>query len=239
MDRYWSLRGIEAEPRPEPLLPDGHAEIVLHFGEPFEGQSSALWAGQLDRAMVLQPSRRVDVFGIRFRPYGAFAFTGVPQSITVGRVLPLEEIGYRTMAERVGNAANRVAEADACLREARVVPVDPRVRFAAGQVSARPFARVEAIAAETGCSRRQLERLFQEQVGLAPKTFGIIRRLQHSVLLRRQRPDWTWCQVAAEAGYYDQAHLIADYRRLGGEAPEGLLAAQADFSRSMVRAAIG
>lgn len=238
VDRYWSLEGFNSAPEAEPLLPDGHSEIVVHIADPFAGQGRELWAGQLDRAVALRPSARVCAFGVRFRPFGAWAFTGFSQDLAVGQIVPLTDVWKREIAERIGNARtmpDRVAAANAYLSAQRRRTTDQRLTAAVSILEAQPFARIDDVARASACGRRHLERLFREQVGLTPKSFGLILRLQRSVRLRRTFEDWTWSRIAAEAGYYDQSHLIADFHRIGGEAPSELLHAQAEFARAMVR----
>ena len=238
IDRYWSLVGTNESSEAEPLLPDGHSEIIVHLADPFAGQDRELWAGQLDRAATLTPSRRVSAFGVRFRPFGAWAFTGFSQDQTVGQIITLSSVWKRDIAERIGNAPSmpaRVAAANNYFSAQRRRQPDRRLTAAVSILETDPFARIDDVARDVACGRRQLERLFREQVGLTPKSLGLILRLQRSVRLRMTQENWTWSRIAAEAGYYDQSHLIADFRRIGGEAPSELLRAQADFARAMVR----
>lgn len=238
VDRYWSLEGVNSLPEAEPLLPDGHSEIVVHLADPFAGQGRELWAGQLERAATLTPSRHICAFGVRFRPFGAWTLTGFLQDLTVGQIVALDAVWKRDIAERIGNVPSmsaRVAAADQYLRALRRRTPDRRLTAAVSILESNPFARIDDVAREVACGRRHLERLFREQVGLKPKSLGSIFRLQRSVRLRRTFEKWTWSRIAAEAGYYDQSHLIADFHRIGGEAPSGLLLAQSEFARAMVR----
>jgi AraC-like DNA-binding protein len=63
---------------------------------------------------------------------------------------------------------------------------------------------------------------FKQQVGLRPKTAvrlirldGVWRRLD-----QRKLPDWA--DIARDAGYADQAHLIRDFREFTGATPAEL-----------------
>jgi hypothetical protein len=73
-------------------------------------------------------------------------------------------------------------------------------------------------------------------VGCTPKTLARIARFQRVLGLREGRPEWGWARVAVEAGYYDQAHLIGDYRRFAGLTPaladEDLSAMERAFVRA-------
>ncbi|MBM3752397.1 MAG: helix-turn-helix domain-containing protein [Acidobacteria bacterium] len=131
--------------------------------------------------------------------------------------------------------AARVVAANAYLcAQPRRTP-DRRLTTAVSMIEAAPFTRIADIARNAACGRRHLERLFREQVGLSPKSLGLIIQLQRAVRLRRTFEYWSWSRIAAESGYYDQSHLIAAFRRIGGDAPSELLRSQAEFSRAMVR----
>jgi AraC-like DNA-binding protein len=103
--------------------------------------------------------------------------------------------------------------------------VHPAVTYAL-DVLARPEARVAEIAKCAGLSQRRLIELFTAAVGLTPKRFGRIRRFQRATALARKAAlDWT--RIAHECGYYDQAHLIRDFRELAEVTPSDLLPAGA------------
>jgi AraC-like DNA-binding protein len=78
-------------------------------------------------------------------------------------------------------------------------------------------APIAAITDELGCSGRHLSTRFREQVGVPPKLFARILRFQKAVRLIDTMP--SWATIAAEAGYYDQAHLVRDFRQFAGAAP--------------------
>jgi transcriptional regulator GlxA family with amidase domain len=95
---------------------------------------------------------------------------------------------------------------------------------------------VAEVAARLGVQARQLERRFKLRVGLSPKYFARIRRFQ------RVFPEVEgagWVEAAAACGYYDQAHLIRDFRAFAGEPPAALVAGDqlarhflSDFSKT-------
>jgi transcriptional regulator GlxA family with amidase domain len=79
--------------------------------------------------------------------------------------------------------------------------------------------RVAELARELGWSRRRLVARFREEVGLPPKAAARMQRFEHarSVAGRADRPDWA--RIAVECGYYDQSHLINDFRAVTGQTP--------------------
>jgi len=94
-----------------------------------------------------------------------------------------------------------------------------------------------------GVTARHLRRAFTENVGIGPKDFARTVRPQRAV--RKAATSNDWGRIAADAGDYDQAHLIADFRELVGLTPgaflkrtvreKPVLAADALSSARMVR----
>src|SRR5690606_667258 len=78
-------------------------------------------------------------------------------------------------------------------------------------------ARIDRVAAQLGVTDRHLRRAFHEHVGVGPKEYVRSVRLQRVVRLATTSNDWG--RIAVDAGYYDQAHLIADFRQLVGVTP--------------------
>jgi transcriptional regulator GlxA family with amidase domain len=81
--------------------------------------------------------------------------------------------------------------------------------------------RVESVAARLGVTARHLRRAFAENIGVSPKDFARAARLQRAVRMAATSDDWA--RIATDAGYYDQAHLIADFRELVGLTPGAFL----------------
>lgn len=65
---------------------------------------------------------------------------------------------------------------------------------------------------KTAClSRRQLERKFDERIGINPKTFLRIARFNQSYWLHLKNPRLNWFQIAMSCGYTDYQHLSKEY----------------------------
>jgi AraC-like DNA-binding protein len=96
---------------------------------------------------------------------------------------------------------------------------DPAIQHAIDALrAAKP---VSQLVAELGLSPSTLARRFSAQVGINPKRFARVQRLQRVLRAVRlsSRPDW--CALAAEHGFTDQAHLIHDFRDLADITPSG------------------
>jgi AraC-like DNA-binding protein len=74
-----------------------------------------------------------------------------------------------------------------------------------------------ALASGAGLSLRQLERRFLADVGVTPKAFARVVRLQSA--LRRIAGGQALVEVALACGYYDQPHMAHDFSRLAETSP--------------------
>lgn len=79
------------------------------------------------------------------------------------------------------------------------------------------------MADELGVSERHLRRVFRETVGLGPKAFAKLARFRRALRAAREDDAAGWADIATAAGYYDQAHLIAEFRTIAGKTPRALL----------------
>jgi transcriptional regulator GlxA family with amidase domain len=86
---------------------------------------------------------------------------------------------------------------------------------------------VASVARWLGTTPRQLERRFRDGVGLSPKRWCRIARLDHAMNLLASGATAPLVEVAGAAGYHDQAHLTREFRELAGVTPGGFVRARA------------
>ena len=151
LECLWTLEGHTGELAGEtqPVLPDGRTELVVHFGEPFERieegiaelQPAVIFAGQLTRRLVLRPTGRISVLGVRFRPYGAAPFVREPQGRLVGLTLDASEVSgpLSRVAAHVRESARSLDAAVASMQQQLVgtlptVAIDSRVASAVAAI---------------------------------------------------------------------------------------------------------
>ena len=237
----WRLCGPSAQgAAAEPIVPDGCVEVVLNLADRFirhmgedatHVQPTRLVAGQMTRAVVVGPSGRIDLWGIRFHPWSAAAFLGVSGDELRDRFLSLDESTSTLereldhLEELDGDAARYDAIIAALMRRAaRVAPGDvllPGLVQLAEQE--RETMSVRGLARRAGVSTRRVQTLFRDRVGLSPKQLLRIARFQRALGLARGNTELSWSAIAAQAGYYDQAHLIHESNEIVGCTPAALL----------------
>ena len=99
-------------------------------------------------------------------------------------------------------------------------PIDARVRSALDALEeSGGRLGVAELAERVGVSRQHLTRKVREVCGIGPKRLGRIVRLRRLLDGVPASGPRSWADAAAAAGYYDQAHLISDFRELVGTTP--------------------
>ncbi|WP_169738842.1 helix-turn-helix domain-containing protein [Jiangella gansuensis] len=216
-------------------------------GERLDKPHSAAGAGLcavLARPIGVDTADQAATVGLVFRPGGAAAFVDPPVAVLTDPVTGLDELWGRsgaTLRERVLSAPTpqaRLAVLEQVLLERLVGATGPvRVTGQARAIgSARPAdpahdsalsyavraldrgAAVASVVDRLGFSASTFQRRFRAAVGLSPKQFARVRRLQR-VLPDATGDDVEWALLAAAHGYADQAHLIHEFRALTGVTP--------------------
>ena len=89
-------------------------------------------------------------------------------------------------------------------------------------------ASVATVTDHVGMSSKRFVRAFREHIGLTPKRFGRIQRLQRLLRSVASQTEIDWARAAVEHGYYDQSHLVNEFRELTGITPTAYEARSAD-----------
>jgi AraC-like DNA-binding protein len=58
---------------------------------------------------------------------------------------------------------------------------------------------------------------------VGPKAFARLARFHRALSAARDDRHASWARIAAATGYYDQAHLIDEFRTIAGVTPRALL----------------
>jgi AraC-like DNA-binding protein len=198
------------------------------------------WIGGLtDRPTVVGFRDTYGSIDLKLSCLGAYALTGRSLSELAGACVPLDEVfgtAGSELVERVRDSDDwdtrfDLVEAFLLARLADGPRPDPAVSWAWERLRASHGAmRVEALAAELGCSRRYLRDGFVRHVGMAPKTVARLMRFHHVRERIQAIPDPAhprWGEVAHAAGYADQSHLNREFRALAGTTPS-------DFVRRLI-----
>ena len=218
----WSIKP-SVPVRGFPVRPDGCVDLLYSHAE------GLAVVGPMTREQRFD-LRAEDVrIGLRFRPGMARSFLRIGAAELCDRVLPLGDVignAARDLRDRLDASLStdecreillQAVKAAGLQQEAVHRAIDAMTRFH-GEVN------VDWVADQAGMSARQFQRRCKEESGLAPKQLARILRFRRACRLAERGE--SWLRVAAEAGYFDQAHLIRDFREFTGTTPVS------DFSKT-------
>ncbi|MCX4524189.1 MULTISPECIES: AraC family transcriptional regulator [unclassified Streptomyces] len=239
--KYRGYRTQGGGPAPRLNLPAATVTLVLGWGEPLRVREPGdRGPGEAWRS-VLFGLRTSPVLGgypgvgqaieVEFTPLGAYACLGVPMAgLADTRVAAEDVLGARWTA-RITERCAAARDWEGCWailddalgrRLGEGPPVSPvaaeawhRLRASHGGTTLRE------LVTSTGRSRRRLQVLFREQIGLPPQSVTRVLRFQRALTV----PPGSFrslAELAAACGYYDQAHLARDVRALAGLTPSEL-----------------
>jgi AraC-like DNA-binding protein len=168
------------------------------------------------------------VFGVKFRPGGFRPFLDRPVSKLADRIVPAKRIFGKDLRTLEAIALSDCSEDDMVRAaddffRARLPKADPMVELACDLVekvlSEPEIKTVDDLANKAVLGKRGLQRIFNEYIGVPPK--WVIRRYRLHELIEKinSRSQLDWAQVAADLGYFDQAHLINDFKSIVGYSP--------------------
>jgi AraC-like DNA-binding protein len=210
------------------LLPDGRTTLV--FRE-LEGGRGELWVnGPRTRALVKKATGLARAVMFQFKPGHSAPLLGVAAHTLTDQKVQLEDLWGHAASELAQDLLAAPGLTDMMDRLSRAFssrvpptfePASARIARQAVRLIEGGELRVDHVAERLGVTPRHLRRVFTESIGVAPKEFARSVRLQRAVQSAAASPDWA--RIAAESGYYDQAHLISDFRDLVGLTPAAFL----------------
>ena len=198
--------------------PDGCVDIV------YDRRRDLSAVGAMSVQQRFEFPQGAYVAGVRFRPGMARSFLGLPPSELTDRSAPLEDLWRR----RAGELHRRLDDAKSIRDAMRILlgslpaprnapsPVQQAIEAVAATHGA---ADLESAARSANLSPRHFRRRCLEECGLTPKRLCRVLRFRRACRLAGDsaRPDWS--AIAYEAQYFDQAHLIRDFREFTGLTP--------------------
>ncbi|CAN5155100.1 AraC family transcriptional regulator [soil metagenome] len=233
-------QGYDESGAPAPVVrqevPSVRVPLIVNFGARWKITDSlagmpdvrdSFVAGLHERSSFVTAEGAARCIQVDFTPVGAHLFFGVPMHELSNRVVDVEDV--------LGRDRNLIARLEAASTwEARFALLDsviathlsnarrpaPEILWAWRALEHTNGAvRVSTLAEKLGRSRRHLLAGFREQIGLGPKTAGRIIRFNGAVGLIERRVRMPFAELAQKCGYFDQAHLMRDFREFTGTTP--------------------
>lgn len=175
-------------------------------------------------------SRNCRLFGIRFDPvYVTGLYDGSPKELDQGPndfssfvTKPLAQ-GMLEAIYESNDFKSRISKINQLIRERCELKTDTRksvCTFALEYIRSNPHSKVKDISRLTGYSSRWIEQLFKENIGCTPHEIIRITRFNRFLTLLQTDNFSNLASLAIDCGYYDQSHLIHDFRSFSPNCPK-------------------
>jgi AraC-like DNA-binding protein len=233
VENHWVLRWDlpEGVRFPSQVLPHPTCNLTVERGvrRPEAPPAAVLVTGPVTRRFDVETTGRGWVWGVRFRPGGFPALAGLhaarlaERTVAARDLLPPDVVGALDALHDTGAPA----EADRTRVEGALRPLvtepDPEhelvLALVAEMLADRTLVRVAQVTERHGLSARRLQRLFARYLGVGPKWVLARYRMHDVVAALDAGHEGSLADLAAEHGWYDQAHFTRDFAALVGVTP--------------------
>jgi len=228
------------------LIPNGCLELIIHLNDLHcDLQNINVWCqspdymliGLLTQPYEVQFGDYVKVFSIRFKPEGIYNIFGVPASLFKERFEDMtlvlgkdfKDFCHRLREERT--IPLMIKRAEAYLRKVLEKNITDLsyVNHAAEIIRTTKGIRIEDLPNRVFISQRQLEREFKYKIGISPKHYLRITRINEVLRLLDENHPIDLTSVAYQCGYFDQSHFIHDFQKITGSNPTIFIKNRGDY----------
>ncbi|MGF9701081.1 DUF6597 domain-containing transcriptional factor [Paenibacillus sp. MABNR03] len=229
----WDLNGLDSYP--QHVVPNPCVNLVIERGNTF-------FFGPSGRKFSYLINGKGSVFGVKFKPGGFFPFIRVPVSSLYGQPMEVSgvlDVSAESLEERLlgdGCDADKARYMDSLLC-AHLPAEDAQARLVHNIVQQieqdREMLRVDDLSSSWNIHTRKLQRLFNQYVGIGPKTVIKLYRLQNAADLIDRGLHCDLVKLSQELGYHDQSHFIKDFKSIIGSTPEEYVNSRKNLSSNI------
>lgn len=256
----WCFEGSDLAHRRERKLPQTEMQLLVNLhddrlgwwgGSALQNEHRTIGAavsGLYSGPIAIDTAQQRRVVGALVRPGAAPALFRVAAHELAGQHVGLDALwgahgaGLRERLLEAEEPQQLLATLDARLvaqlegRSTRTALTPcPGIAFAGRALASGTS--VASVADELGWSGKRLRQQFAAAVGTTPKNFARLARLQRLLKAVNASQTQSWAELASEHGYYDQAHLILEFRRLTGLTPSAYRARSAGDQNHVIEGA--
>jgi AraC-like DNA-binding protein len=219
------------------VVPNGYVELIIHITDQHcDLQSGSNWGQSPDYTIIGLYTRPYEVqfrsyvrtFGIRFKPEGIYNIFGIPASLFTEQFKDMELV----LGSHFRDYCSRLRESEDTSQKLALThqyllnqlqnhyPEKTYLNRAADLIRVENFtSKVDELPGKVYISRRQLEREFKEKIGLSPKQYIRLARLNAINRYLQSGREINLGSLSLEAGFADQAHLCREFKTFAGLPP--------------------
>jgi AraC-like DNA-binding protein len=229
---------IDSPPLRDKFIPSGGEGLVFHFEDPFSVYSEnrkdllpkSFFVGQAKKFLYIESGRIVDSIIIKLKPagfYNLFSRSACELSnISCIDAFDIESYAIEMVYEKMAyepDTIKRIGIIEQYLIQKLTQNShlhSERISFAVDYIIAnKGCLKIEALYELTNSCERTFQRDFQKHVGISAKALARLIRVNNIIQQSRNGLIVDWFDIIQQYGYFDQAHLIHDFKYVTGEAP--------------------
>lgn len=224
LDCLWSASPLDSDGDVTTrIVPDNCGDLIASFYD--DGTLEEIFVvGTMTRAIEVRRATDRHLIGLRFAPGQLSNLLGIAASDLTDRRFDIKELDPK-LNRHLAHLLTQSWYDLHVLQQRLVVELMPHRALPAPVALATHLLRlhrgtigIDAVARTSGASRQHLARLFKRYVGISPKLFARVERVQSARRIYTKRR-CTWSRIAAELGYADHSHFIVDHRAVYGAPP--------------------
>lgn len=242
---YWLLKVNTISQISETSIPVGCINLIFHRGSRMFSETSnelqpQSFVGGLSTGFTeLTSTGNVDMIVVVFQPFGARAFFNIPMSEFFNNCISIDDIGNNSLKE----LANQIEYIPDSLSSIKLIEEyfiqqlssfdnynHKRMKAAIQIINSTPQIDITSLSEAACLSYKQFTRIFTEYIGARPKEFTRIIRFQRALYILQNNPKISLTHLAFECGYFDQPHLIKEFKIFSGCTPTQFIAACSPYS---------
>lgn len=200
----------------------------------FEERARSIIIGPQLTPVTLDLGKKHSNLVVILKPCGLYRLLGIPLSEILdcdfdARFLIGKEITYvidQLLDTSCSAKRNTIIQTFLLGKLSKLKPALPIDKAMLQLVRTQGNLTMDLLASQSCLSVRQLERQSLDRIGLSPKYFARMVRFSEAYKFKERNPNTPWTEISHSFGYYDQMHLIRDFRHFTGINPSMVKSAQ-------------
>jgi AraC-like DNA-binding protein len=196
----------------------------------FEQSPASIIVGAQVGRVNLQMGDHHIIISVAFQPGGLYRLLGIPLTEIYDRSYDttfllgnsIKEVNER-LKETSSHWEMKTIVENFLLKRAYKNAYHPFERTMQVLLQSNASLSMEKAASLSCLSLRQFERKSKQVLGYSPKMFARLVRFSKAYRLKENKPHISWAQLANTSGYFDQMHMIRDFKEFTGVSPNAIL----------------
>lgn len=238
VDFFWLQNSYEPVSDKERILPTGSVQLMINLDkiafqiykeEDAIALAPIIVTSAQTKPVIINSHSRKSSLGVQFSPGGIFPVLNIKGKELNGKIFSFSSIVgtqqssklYSQLLELTSPSKKFKFLEQFLLIQLNVnASIHPVVSFAVQKFQSSFYQdRISELSKSFGLSQKRFTDIFQKEVGITPKLFARICRFQQLLTKLNTNEPINWVNLAIEFGYYDQPHLIHDFKKLSNLTP--------------------